>query len=420
MKTSLLKKIILISSIILLLLITIALTLLFESDNGFFDMLFNKEVNDLEQESQVVEENIKTLTIEDYENEYRKYIEPKENFIHLDNREKKDVFYFAGDVFFSNNVRKAYDSDGIDGILESTYLKMFESSDLCMANLECSITDNDENPADKTYTFNLPTKYVNGIKQTKIDLFTLANNHILDYGMDELNHTIKMLDENNISHIGAADNLYDAKKVFIKEIDGKRYAFFAASAVLPKDSWKADYEHGGVCNGYDIKSVVDEIKLIRPYFDKIIVYMHWGKELENESNDLQRTHARHIVDAGADLIIGTHSHTIQEIEYYKNVPIVYSLGNFIYGGQMRDMIVIEATFDYSKDKNGEVRLRVYPGVSNFQKTRRYYDEATVLSKITDLQIKSRNCQIAENGFVYTDEEVEKALNDMRSLAENVG
>lgn len=416
MKTSFYKKVLLIVSIVLLLMLTTILILLFESDNKIFDILFNKGNKDIVQETQVVEENEKILTLEDYENEYRKFLEPKKSFVHIDNREKKDVFYFAGDVFFSNNVRKAYDSDGIDGVLESTYIKMFESSDLCMANLECSITDNDENPADKTYTFNLPTKYVDGLKQTRIDLFTLANNHILDYGMDELNHTIKVLDENNIDHIGAADNLYDAKKVFIKEIDGKRYAFFAASAVLPKDSWKANFEHGGICNGYDVKSVVDEIKFIRPYFDKIIVYMHWGKELENESNDLQRRHARHIVDAGADLIIGTHSHTIQEIEYYKNVPIVYSLGNFIYGGQMRDMIVAEATFDYSKDKNGEVRLRIYPGVSNFQKTKRYYDEGTVTSKLADLQLKSRNCHIAENGFVYTVEEVEKALNDMKDLA----
>lgn len=418
MKTSLLKKILLIATIIFLFVVTVILTLLFESDKGLFEKIFNKNDKVLIEETYTEDNSDKTLTPEEYESKYKKYLMPNENFIHIDNREKKDVFYFAGDVFFSKNVRKAYDSDGIDGILESTYIKMFEASDLCVANLECSITDNDENPADKAYTFNLPTKYVDGLKQSKIDLFTLANNHILDYGMDELNHTIKVLDDNNIYHIGAADNLYDAKKVFIKEIDGKRYAFFAASAVLPKDSWKANFEHGGVCNGYDIKSVVDEIKLIRPYFDKIIVYMHWGKELENESNDLQRRHARHIVDAGADLIIGTHSHTIQEIEYYKNVPIVYSLGNFIYGGQMRDMIVAEATFDYSKDKNGEVRLRVYPGVSNFQKTKRYYDEPTLLSKLTDLQTKSRNCHIAENGFVYTEEEVEKALSEMKNQAEN--
>lgn len=418
MKTSLLKKILLIATVIFLFVVTVILTLLFESDKGLFEKIFNKDDKVLTEETYTEDNSDKTLTPEEYESEYKKYLMPNENFIHIDNREKKDVFYFAGDVFFSKNVRKAYDSDGIDGILESTYIKMFEASDLCIANLECSITDNDENPADKAYTFNLPTKYVDGLKQSKIDLFTLANNHILDYGMDELNHTIKVLDDNNIYHIGAADNLYDAKKVFIKEIDGKRYAFFAASAVLPKDSWKANLEHGGVCNGYDVKSVVDEIKLIRPYFDKIIVYMHWGKELENESNDLQRRHARHIVDAGADLIIGTHSHTIQEIEYYKNVPIVYSLGNFIYGGQMRDMIVAEATFDYSKDKNGEVRLRVYPGVSNFQKTKRYYDESTVLSKLIDLQTKSRNCHIAENGFVYTEEEVEKALSEMKNQAEN--
>lgn len=181
---------------------------------------------------------------------------------------------------------------------------------------------------------------------------------------------------------------------------------------MPSESWKATYDRAGVFNGYDISELCDEVKKVKPFVDKVIVYMHWGRELETVSNTWQKQYARRIVDAGADLVVGAHPHMVQEIEYYKNVPIIYSLGNFIYGGTMRDTILVAATFDYSIDKNGQLQLIVYPGVSSYEKVKRYWKKEEIAVKIKELQDKSSTCYIGDNGYVFTMEQVMEALRGL--------
>ena len=139
--------------------------------------------------------------------------------------------------------------------------------------------------------------------------------------------------------------------------------------------------------------------------------MHWGRELETVSNTWQKQYARRIVDAGADLVVGSHPHIVQEIEYYKNVPIVYSLGNFIYGGTMRDTMLVTATFDYSIDKNGQLQLIIYPGISSYERVKKDWNKDEIAAKIKELQDKSSTCYIGDNGYVFTMEQVAEALQN---------
>ena len=333
---------------------------------------------------------------------------PSKDFKKATTREKKDELCFVGDVILHKRPRAAYDKDGIDGIIDNGFRILFNNSDLNIANLECAITDEPITPDDKEWTFALPSKYVNVFKDAKINLLTLANNHILDFGERALLNTIKVLDDNGILHIGAGKNIHDADKVYIKEIEGKRYAFISASAVIPKESWKANEKRAGVSNGYDTLAICTRVNKLKSYVDKVIVYMHWGGELEPVSRELQRLIGRRLVDAGADLVVGTHAHIVQEIEYYNNVPIVYSLGNFIYGGTMRDMILLKATFDYSKNEKGDMSIRIYPGVANYTKVSRYYDPTILNQKITEINIKNRNCIIDEAGNVIIKEKVDES------------
>ena len=392
------------------------------------NVLINNETNDTNATSENIEV-IETTSVviasasSTVETEYKfltaeeKYRAAKD-FKRVDTREKKDVFCFVGDVFLSKKPRVAYDEKGLDGIIDESYLKILQNSDFNIANLECSITDDTENAEEKTFTFALPTKYVKPLKEVGFGLFTLANNHILDYGVESMKNTMKILDENDIVHIGAGKNIDEAKTAYIKEIDGKRYGFIAASSVLPNDTWKATFDRAGVFNGYDIGELCEEIVELKPYVDKVIVYMHWGRELETVSNAWQKQYARRIVDAGADLVIGAHSHTIQEIEYYKNVPILYSLGNFIYGGTMRDTMLVTATFDYSIDKNGQLQLQVFPGLSNYEKVRRDWKKEDIAMKIKELQDKSSTCYIGDNGYVFTMEQVMQALNNISTATQS--
>jgi len=316
-------------------------------------------------------------------------------------REKKDRLVFVGDIFFSNNIRRSYNDGGVDAIISESFRKVLESSDLNIANLECSITDDDDKPYDKTYVFALPTKYASALKEIGIGLFTLANNHILDFGVDALSKTMEILDNLGIAHVGAGTTLQEAKKAYIKVVEGKKYAIIGASAVLPDVSWIASESRGGVYNGYNIEKVAEDIKDIKSLCDKVIVYMHWGKELEGESNKTQKAFAHKLVDAGADLVIGTHPHITEEVEYYNGVPIVYSLGNFIYGGQSRDMYMCEAIFDYSDNPDGSLRLKLYPGISGYKSTREYDTDRETQNKIINLNKKSRECYIDKDGYVYS-------------------
>ena len=326
---------------------------------------------------------------------------PSEDFMHVGTREKQDIFCFAGDIILAERPRAAYDKDGIDAIVDKGIRLLFEKSDLSVANLECCITDEAVDKADKEWTFALPTKYVEAIKESGIKLLTLANNHILDFGADALIKTIKVLDDNNIFHIGAGENIREASKIYIKEIEGKRYAFIGASAVIPHESWKANEDRAGVANGYDTMTICNRILNLKTKLavDKVIVYIHWGKELELYSSEMQKMIGRRLVDAGADLVVGTHAHVVQEIEYYNNVPIVYSLGNFVYGGTQRDMIILKATFDYSENEKGNLKITIYPGVANYQKASRYYDETKLKDKIDELNRKNINCKVDYSGNV---------------------
>ena len=400
-------------------------------DDESYDKKENEtaDSNELSEATEVIKENEKENVNDnatENENESESIAIPltsdekykaSNNFKKVDIREKKDVFCFAGDVFLSKKPIAAYDEKGLDGIIDESYLKILKNSDLNIANLECSITDNIENAEDKTFTFALPTKYVKPITEIGIDLFTMANNHSLDYGANAMLNTIKVLNDNKILHIGAGKNIEEAKRAYIKEIDGKRYAFLAASAVLPSDNWKATETRVGVFDGYDIRELCEEIKIVKPYVDKVIVYMHWGRELETVSNTWQKQYARRIVDAGADLIIGSHSHIVQEIEYYKNVPIVYSLGNFIYGGTMRDTILVTATFDYSVDKAGQLQLQIFTGISSYERVKKDWNKDEIAAKIKELQDKSSTCYIGDNGIVFTMEQVAEALKQLESSGE---
>lgn len=310
-----------------------------------------------------------------------------------------DKITFFGDIIISDRTMKNYDENGITKILDDSMKNVIESSDLCIANLECVLTDNDEEEVNKKYNFKVPTKYVSLLNDLKIDLLSLANNHILDYGIKGLESTINVLDQNNINHIGAGMNNKEARKAYIKNINDKTYAILSASQVFPDDTWSAREDNPGVSNGYGLIDIVKEIQDIRSSVDKIIVYMHWGIELDEKSNSKQNSAAKVLARAGADVIIGTHTHTVEEVDFIDGVPVVYSIGNFVYGGTMRDALVVEVYFDYSEDENGKVIVKCLPSVSGYEKVWIKENEYGKKLKLIELQNKSENCIITDDGII---------------------
>ena len=198
-------------------------------------------------------------------------------------------------------------NEGYDYFLANVR-QVFESDDLTIVNLEGPLTDVGMARTEESFCFKGKPEYVQILSGSSVELCNMANNHSRDFGMKGLRRTAEVLDWAKIGYCG-----YSA--VYHTVIKGVRIT------ALGYDKWN--------CKRDDIlRTVAAE----RPNCDILIVNMHWGKERHYEPLAEQSTLGHAIIDAGADLIIGTHPHVYGGVELYKGKYIVYSLGNFCFGG----------------------------------------------------------------------------------------
>lgn len=315
---------------------------------------------------------------------------------------KLDIISFVGDIYPSDNqVGKAYEKSGdINNVIDKYMLNTINQSDYTVGNLECAISDRGT-PFDKKYTFRIQPKYTEIIKKAGIDLLTLANNHTLDYGEEALKDTMKNLQKYDIEYMGAGDNTKEASALVEKNINGRKYLFFTASMVAPTHKWFATEDKFGLSNGYYLYDVYDNIKKAKEEDENVIciVYMHWGEEKSLVSDISQRKAAEILVKAGADLIVGSHSHTFQNIEYINHVPVIYSLGNFIYGATVTDTLILSAYFIYDDNNDREIALKITPGISGREtvKTLPYKKDRDL--KVLDFLKTSNTCRIDKDLYI---------------------
>lgn len=279
--------------------------------------------------------------------------------------EEAVTLLFAGDVLLSDHVLNAYRSGGgITGVVDQNLLEEIQKADLFMVNEEFPFSTRGEAAPDKQYTFRLPPERVSIFQEMGIDLVTLANNHALDFGTDALVDTLDTLDGAGISHVGAGRNLEEAKKPVIVELQGKTIGFLGASRVIPETSWNASSSKPGMLVTYDPSMTIQEIEKLDQNCDYVVVYVHWGIERAEHPEEYQRTMGKQYIDAGADLVVGSHPHVLQGIEYYKGKPIIYSLGNFVFGSSIPRTALLKAELG-----SGQEKLTLIPGTSGAGYTR---------------------------------------------------
>lgn len=279
---------------------------------------------------------------------------------------------FAGDVLLSDHVLNAYEKAGgdITGVVDQALLDQAEAGDLFIVNQEFPFSDRGEAAPDKQYTFRLPPQRVELFKQMGIDWVTLANNHALDFGEEALVDTLQTLDEAGIVHVGAGRNLAEAKEPAVAEIKGKRIGLIGATRVIPETSWNASSDKPGMLVTYDPAMTLEEIGKLKERCDFVAVYVHWGIERDERPQEYQRAMGKQYIDAGADLVVGSHPHVLQGIEYYKGKPIVYSLGNFVFGSSIPRTALLTVEWD-----GEETRLSLVPATSSAGYTRMVTEEA---------------------------------------------
>lgn len=202
----------------------------------------------------------------------------------------------------------------------------FDAADLVIANLECPLI-RVPSPIEKVGpNLGAPTGCATGMKAIGIDVAGLANNHIMDHGPSGLRSTIQALGEHAIHHVGAGENLHEARSLCIREVDGVRIGILAV----------AEHEFGiaGVntpgANPLDVIDFVRNIGENRTRFDKLIVLVHGGNEHYPYPRPGLMDTCRFLAEQGADAVICQHSHCAGCMETHHGVPIVYGQGNFLF------------------------------------------------------------------------------------------
>lgn len=250
---------------------------------------------------------------------------------------------FAGDVYFSDYVLANYNQSGIQGVLSKDLLKEMKQADLTVVNNEFPYSTRGTQAPDKQFTFRIDPSYVSMLLESGVDLVTLANNHVLDYGKDALSDTFQTLDQAGISYMGAGNSFKRAAKLITKKANGHKLGFLAASRVFPDVSWNVENAQPGVLSAYDPARLLSAVQDAQDKCDFLFVYVHWGIERNTAPEQYQVSLAHALIDAGADAVIGAHPHVLQGVEFYNGKPIFYSLGNFIFYQNIEKTAVVKMT-----------------------------------------------------------------------------
>lgn len=205
-------------------------------------------------------------------------------------------------------------------------LPIIKQSDIAVTNLECPLTTNDLKREKSGPSLKASENAVDSLQFAGFNLVTLANNHIMDYGESGLNSTLSKCREVGIDYVGIGSNNQNARKTFYKLINGVRIAFINFSEnewSIAKDNSPGANPLNVILNYYDIREAKNNA-------DYVIVIVHGGHEDYSLPSPRMKQTYRFFIDAGASIVIGHHTHNFSGYEIYKNSPIFYSLGNFIF------------------------------------------------------------------------------------------
>ena len=277
---------------------------------------------------------------------------------------------------YDTSLNAYYENYGADYFLQNVK-DIFSTDDLTIANFEGTLTDSDERE-DKTFAFKAPASYASILTGGSVEAVNTANNHSHDYGEQSFDDTLAALDDAGIVHFG-----YDETAVM--DVKGIKVGLVGIYEL---------YDH--LEREQQLKDNIAKVKADGAQL--IVVIFHWGNETETVPDSNQTTLGRIAIDEGADLVCGHHPHVLQGIETYKGRNIVYSLGNFCFGGNSSpsdmDTMIYQQTFTIDADgvkKDNVTNIipcsissAAYDGYNNYQPTPAEGDEATrILGKINE-------------------------------------
>ena len=293
---------------------------------------------------------------------------------------------FAGDVLIAEAMEQYYDSEGVTRIVSKELLKEMQDADICMVNNEFQFSNRGTPMEDKKFTFQTNPKYVKILTDMGVDIVSLANNHSIDFGLEALEDTFVTLDDAGILYAGAGRTKERAEELQIIEADGQKIGFLAATRVIPVAEWNVDIREPGLFATYDDTRLVASIKEAKEKCDFLVVYVHWGIEREALPQEYQTVIARHCIEAGADVIIGAHPHVLQGIEFIKDKPVFYSLGNYVFAQSIAQTMLVKIEIQ----KTGEAAYSIIPAYAQGGMTKKFEGEEaeTLFNYMNEISTKN--------------------------------
>lgn len=295
---------------------------------------------------------------------------------------------------------------------------IFNAADIAIVNLETCVSDTGESEKPEGYGFRTPPEMLEGFVNAGIDIVNLANNHVRDFGYDALLNTFENLSAYGIEYFGAGYDEEDAEGLVIKEVNGVTIGFAGCNKVYLSSSCAASEDHAGINMVYsmDDERTQDFLAKIAEYdtqVDVLIVFMHCGTEEAFDITSYQEDLGRALIDNGADIVIGGHSHTLQPIEFYNGKPIFYSIGNLIFWHVDDDIDGLTCIFNITVDKDGFKSLTINPlFIKNYKVYLLEEGEGTYASRYRQIiDLMNELCldygvQFDDDGVMYFIEEME--------------
>lgn len=312
---------------------------------------------------------------------------------------------FAGDILMDDHyaVMSTYHNRGndINQAFDQGLLEQMRNADIFMINNEFTFTGRGTPTVNKKFTFRADPGNVSMYEEMGVDIVSVANNHIYDYGEVSLLDTLDTLEQAEIPYIGAGRNLQEAMTPVYYIANGMKIAFVSATQIernsVP-DTKEATQDSAGVLRCMNPDNLLLTIEEAKKNSDYVILYIHWGTESQEAIDWLQEQQAPIYAQAGVDLIIGDHPHCLQKMDSVEGVPVIYSLGNFWFNSRTQNSCVVKVTlrasemesFQFIPCRQSDCRTALLTG----------QEKTEVLDYMRTI---SPNVTIDEEGYVFFDE-----------------
>ena len=309
---------------------------------------------------------------------------------------------FAGDILMDDHyaVMSTFHNRGndINQAFDQGLLEQMRNADIFMINNEFTFTSRGTPTVNKKFTFRANPGNVSMYEEMGVDIVSVANNHIYDYGEISLLDTLDTLEQAEIPYVGAGRNRQEAMTPVYYIANGMKIAFVSATQIernsVP-DTKEATQDSAGVLRCMNPDNLLLVIEEAKKNSDYVILYIHWGTESQEAIDWLQEQQAPIYAQAGVDLIIGDHPHCLQKMDSVEGVPVIYSLGNFWFNSRTQNSCVVKValragemeSFQFIPCRQSDCRTALLTG----------QEKTEVLDYMRTI---SPNVTIDEEGYVF--------------------